>query len=175
MTHPEMETSARHTLDFPMTLEYLSDELPLFAGWALRDLVRYRRRCQDGLLSTLQSFRYSAELDIWGVCTSTDNNTKKRPYYGDGLCDIFDIPKPVLPKWLYDVVLGRIQKLEETFTDPLPKPSSIREVYFTALNTHISSEKCHSCSTVHALKGERFCVGLESKLAQALDQVSASS
>ncbi|KAH9024476.1 hypothetical protein EDB83DRAFT_2177333, partial [Lactarius deliciosus] len=48
---PEMETFARHTLDFPMTLEYLSDELPLFEGWALRDLVRYRKRCRDALVS----------------------------------------------------------------------------------------------------------------------------
>ncbi|KAH9020938.1 hypothetical protein EDB85DRAFT_1831128, partial [Lactarius pseudohatsudake] len=54
--HPEMGTSARFTLDFPMTLEDLSDELSLFEGWALRDLVRYRKRCRDGLVSTLQSF-----------------------------------------------------------------------------------------------------------------------
>ncbi|KAF8262355.1 hypothetical protein EI94DRAFT_1553194, partial [Lactarius quietus] len=47
---PEMETSARHTLDFPMTLEYLGDELSLFEGWALRDLVRYRKHCQDNLV-----------------------------------------------------------------------------------------------------------------------------
>ncbi len=59
---PETETFARHTLDFPMTLEYLSDELPLFAGWALRDLARYRKRCRDALVSTLQSFLDSAAL-----------------------------------------------------------------------------------------------------------------
>ncbi len=68
-----------------------------------------------------------------------------------------------------------IQKLQETFTDPLLKPSSIRGDYFFALITHVSSQGCHSCSMKHTLKGETFYVELESKLAQALDEVSASS
>ena len=52
----EMERStneklARLTLDYPMTFEYLCDELPLFKGWALRDLVGFRKRCRDNLVS----------------------------------------------------------------------------------------------------------------------------
>jgi hypothetical protein len=34
---PEMENAARLTLDFPMTFEYLGEQLELFEGWgALR-------------------------------------------------------------------------------------------------------------------------------------------
>ncbi|KAI9450617.1 hypothetical protein BJY52DRAFT_1419488 [Lactarius psammicola] len=158
---PEMTTSARHTLDFPMTLEYLSDELSLFEGWALRDLVRYRKRCRDGLVSTLQSFLDSntAPSNIWVVCVNDPLNSY--PYN----------KREVFPRWLQDIFSQRTQKLQETFTNPLLKPSSIREAYLAALNTHISSHDCLPCMKVHTLKGETFCEELERKLEQALDKV----
>ena len=172
---PETETSARHTLDFPMTLEYLSNDLPLFAGWALRDLVRYRKRCRDNLLTALRSCFFSAALGIWAQveCTGAAN----MPYHHDDPFEAVEIPLPngVFPDWLQDMFSGRIEELQGSFTDPFPKPSSIREAYLAALNTHISSEKCHSCATVHALEGERFCVEMEGKLARALDKVSTLS
>ncbi len=162
---PEMETSARHTLDFPMTLEYLSDELPLFAGWALRDLVRYRKRCRDGLLSTLQSFLSpnTAPLNFWVACTTDIPNSYPRREV------------QIFPRWLQDILSQHIQKLQETFTNPLLKPSTIRGAYLAALNTHISLRDCVSCTRVHTLRGETFCEEVERKLAQAVDKVSASS
>ncbi|KAH9024474.1 hypothetical protein EDB83DRAFT_2428361 [Lactarius deliciosus] len=155
---PEMETFARHTLDFPMTLEYLSDELPLFAGWALRDLSRYRKRCRDRLVSTLQSFLDSAALSsTWVVCSAVTQGA-------------------VLPAgWLRELFSRHVKKLQETFTDPLLKPSSIRGEYISALNTHVNSQNCQSCPRQHTLKGETLCVELESKLTQALDEESVTS
>ncbi|KAI9450618.1 hypothetical protein BJY52DRAFT_1356337 [Lactarius psammicola] len=75
---PEMEAFARHTLDFPMTLEYLSDELPLFEGWALRDLVRYRKRCRDDFITTLDSFLDSklTPSNIWVALSRTLPNIR---------------------------------------------------------------------------------------------------
>ncbi len=162
---PEMETSARHTLDFLMTLEYLSDELSLFEGWALRDLIRYRKRCQGGLVSTLQTFLDSdaAPSNIWVVCTA--DSLKSYPYSA----------REVFPRWLQDFFSQHIQKLQETFTNPLLKPSSIRGAYLAALVTHVNSQNCLPCMKVHALKGEAFCEELERRLRQALDKVSASS
>lgn len=159
----EMETSARHTLEFPMTLEYLSNELPFFAGWALRDLFRYRKRCRDGLVSTLQSFLDStvAPSNIWVVCIPSSKQPQK--------------PSAVFAQWLRDMFSQQITILQDTLTSHLLKPSSIREAYFSALFTHITSRNCNPCLKVHALKGETFCRELERKLAQALDKVSASS
>ncbi|KAN0137713.1 hypothetical protein V8E53_004469 [Lactarius tabidus] len=154
---PEMETSARHTLYFPMTLEYLSDELSLFEGWALGDLVRYRKRCQGNLVSTLQLFLNSnaAPSNIWVVCTAESAYSHRA----------------VFPRWLQDIFSQLQQKLQDTFTNPLLKPSSIRGVYLAALNTHISSTSCIPCMKVHALKGEAFYEELERKLGDALDKV----
>ena len=52
----ERVASARLTLDFPMTFECLSDALPLFEGWALRDLIGFRKRARDNLISCFRSF-----------------------------------------------------------------------------------------------------------------------
>ncbi|KAH9058189.1 hypothetical protein EDB87DRAFT_1627043 [Lactarius vividus] len=155
---PEMETFARHTLDFPMTLEYLSDELPVFSGWALRDLARYRKRCRDRLVSTLQSFLDSTALSsTWVVCSGVRQGA-------------------VLPAgWLRDLFSRHVKKLQETFTDPLLKPSNIRGEYISALHTHVSSQSCQSCPMQHTLKGETLCVELESKLTQALDEEPVTS
>jgi hypothetical protein len=159
---PEMETSARHTLNFPMTLEYLSAELPLFEGWALRDLVRYRKRCRDCLVLTLQVF-LATPSNIWVVCTSTTQRD-----HGER-----DLSSAIFPEWLQDMFSQYIKKLQETFTDPLLKPSSIHDAYLAMLNSHVDLTNCNSCLMVHTLKGRLFCEVLERKLAQALDKVSA--
>jgi hypothetical protein len=41
---PETENAALLTLDYPMTFKSLGESLRSFRGWALRDLIRYRRR-----------------------------------------------------------------------------------------------------------------------------------
>ncbi|KAH9009138.1 hypothetical protein EDB85DRAFT_2283183 [Lactarius pseudohatsudake] len=75
------------------------------------------------------------------------------------------------PQWLQDMFSQHIKKLQENFTVPLLKPSGIRGEYISTLNTNVSSQNCQSCSMQHSLKGETFCVELESKLTQALDEV----
>ena len=40
---PEMENAARQTLSQPMSFEAIGEGLRLFEGWALRDLVNFRK------------------------------------------------------------------------------------------------------------------------------------
>jgi hypothetical protein len=44
---PEMENAASLTLNHPMSFEFLGETLRFFEGWALRDLVNFRKRCGD--------------------------------------------------------------------------------------------------------------------------------
>jgi hypothetical protein len=53
---PEMETAAHLTLGHPMTFEVIADILSLFGGSALIDLVCFRKRCRDKLLSFFRGF-----------------------------------------------------------------------------------------------------------------------
>ena len=65
-----IEKLARLTLDFPMTFEYLCDELPSFKGPYLRDLVGFRKRCRDNLVSCFESFlKLDQPFNIWIRCT----------------------------------------------------------------------------------------------------------
>ncbi|KAI9443123.1 hypothetical protein H4582DRAFT_2054205 [Lactarius indigo] len=141
---PEMKTSALITLHSPLTLEHLGDELPLFEGWALRDLVRYRKRCRDSLVLTLRSFLDSTVMpsSLWVVCTIA----------GPNLVYI----NPQFPDWLRDFVSQHITKMEETFTNTLLNPSRIRVEYLVALHAHISQWNCFPCAKVHALNGETY-------------------
>ena len=70
----EREKSARLTMEFPMTFETICDELPSFQGWALRDLVGFRKRCRDNIVSCFASFLNLGQppFNIWVPCT--DNN-----------------------------------------------------------------------------------------------------
>ena len=67
---PEMDTAARLTLDQPMTFEHLGNELRFFEGWALLELSRFRKGCQDNLVSCLESFLNfdSGPSKIWVGC-----------------------------------------------------------------------------------------------------------
>ena len=53
---PEMGTTAHLTLDYPLTFEALGDELPMFRGLALHELVKFRKTCRDNTISCLESF-----------------------------------------------------------------------------------------------------------------------
>jgi hypothetical protein len=53
---PEMENTARITLDYPMTFETLGEVLRYFDGCMLRDLVRLRKNRRDNLVTCLESF-----------------------------------------------------------------------------------------------------------------------
>jgi len=151
---PEMETSARHTLDFLMTLEYLSDELSLFEGWALRDLVRYRKRCRDSLISCLESLLDSRlpPSDIWVGCPNTIQS--------------------YLAGWLHSLLSQHLKSLKGAFTRTFPRPSSFCTEYLGALQGHISRYDCSFCSKVHIMNGETYREQVETKLTKALDEVS---
>jgi hypothetical protein len=154
---PEMETAAYLTLDHAMTFETLGEGLRLFQGWALRDLVNFRKRCRDNLLTCLEPFFISSGPSrIWIGCPEVmpANPPPKRR---------------ALPKWL-DQLLTRTQndlKLQN-FTCPLDIHLGIREKYLKALQTHLD---CKFCLRVHTSKGSAFCSELESQLARARDKV----
>ena len=157
----ERRTWARLTLDFPMTFEYIYDELPFFDGWALRGLIGFRKRCRDNLVSC---FRLSLNLgqppfNIWMTCT---DSTSTSPHY---------IYTGFSPSWLTNLFQQRITELGQVFTNPLPNPSNIRDDYLSALHGHISSYSCVSCTKIHTLKGETFCKQLENRLALAISEV----
>jgi len=160
----EMETLARLTLDFPMTFEYICDELPLFEGWALRDLIYFRKRCRDNLVSCFQSFLNLGQppFNIWISCT---NSTSFSASSGTGTS----------PSWLTNLFNQRLTDLGKAFKNPLPNPSNIREEYLSALRAHLTSYACISCTKVHALEGETFCKELEKRLALAISTVNTTT
>ena len=154
----EKETLARLTLDFPMTFEYLCDELPSFEGWILRDLIRFRKRCRDNLISCFKSFLDLSipPFHIWTICAS-----KRSHISGFGYS----------PSWLTDIFQKRLTELDQAFTNALPDTSNIHEEYISALQAHITSGTCVACPRVHALNGEMFCNEIENRLALAISEV----
>ncbi|KAI9441847.1 hypothetical protein H4582DRAFT_1935393 [Lactarius indigo] len=143
---PEMEMAARLTLNQPMTFEHLGDELRLCKGWALRELSRFRKGYRDNLVSCLGSFLNvdSGPSKIWVDCP---RHSKKSP--------------PALPPWVYNFFSPLIEELNQAFTRPLIKPSSIREKYLEALRRHAAPDRCTFCLGVHAMNGDWYCIRLE--------------
>jgi hypothetical protein len=157
---PEMENTARLTLDHPMTFETLGEGLRLFEGWALRDLLNFRRRCRDNLLTCLDPFfKPSGPSRIWLGCPE--------------VMPVNPPPKSrVLPKWLNQLLTQNQNGLKlQNFTDPLDIHSRIRGKYLKTLQSHLD---CKFCLGVHASKGLTFYTELENKLAQARDKVTHS-
>ena len=154
----EKETLARLTLDFPMTFEYLCDELPFFEGWVLRDLIRFRKRCRDNLISCFKSFLdlRNPPFGIWTRCTQS--GSEMREYTGIGYS----------PSWLTALFQKRLTELNQAFTKPLPNTSNICKEYLSALQAHFASGSCIACSRVHLLNGETFCREIENRLALAI-------
>ena len=155
----EKEMLARLTLDFPMTFEYLCDELPFFEGWVLRDLIGFRKRCRDNLISCFKSFLKlgNPPFDIWTPCTNFSPHISSET----GLS----------PSWLANLFQKRLTELGQTFANPLPNISNIREEYLSALQAHITSKKCVACPKVHIMNGQMFCKEIENRLALAIGKV----
>ncbi len=67
---PEMEATARLTLDYPLTFEALGSDLLSFEGPALNKLASLRKKCRDGIVSCLESFLdvRSGPSEIWVGC-----------------------------------------------------------------------------------------------------------
>jgi hypothetical protein len=160
-----METSARLTLNFPMTFECICDELPLFEGWALRDLIGFRKRCRDNILSCFQSFlEHDQPLsDIWTL-DHQDRHSCPRSYERKGFKS----------RWLRELFAGCRNESRNGFAKPLFNPPAIRDEYLCYLQDHMDTKRCTSCAKVHISKGEAFCEELENRLALALSKVSTS-
>ena len=141
---PEIEAAARLTLDHPMTFEILLDALPLFEGSALSNLVRFRKRCHDKLLSFFVSFVDGDEnlSKAWYGCRKT-NRPHSALQSDKGLAG-----------WFHDLLFRHIKNLQETYTCPLPTAPSLRKEYNEALRAHIFGTLCTSCSNLHATGGE---------------------
>jgi hypothetical protein len=172
---PEMENAARQTLDHPMTFEILGEGLRLFEGSALRDLARFRKRCRDNLVACFESFPQLGQppFNVWIPCTQLSpwNDQKKQEYfytYGNPDAETTGYS----PSWLTDFFQKHLNELCcEAFSKPLLSPRSTHNKYFSALEGHITSYRCISCTKVHALKGVQFCKDLEDRLTLALSEV----
>ena len=183
---PEMESAARQTLDHPMTFEILGEGLRLSEGWALRDLANFRKRYRDNLVSCFKSFLNieESQFNIWTSCASyTCHKSKSVGYREDSFgrqtssnsYSRSDLPMAdangSLPSWLAKLYQKYLYELREAFSKSLFNPRSIHGEYLSALQAHIDSHSCVSCTRVHAKNGDTFCKGLEDKLTQTLNEV----
>lgn len=65
----EVKCAASSTLEYPMTFETLGKRLRIFKGRALRDLVDYRKRCKDNMITCLDSYvQTPGPSSIWVGC-----------------------------------------------------------------------------------------------------------
>jgi hypothetical protein len=168
----ESETAARLALNHPLTFEFIGQGLRLFEGRALSDLASFRKSCRDSVVSCLESFLdiRNGPSKIWTPCSKS--KVPSRYQSGSSFCLGPSLGRPTgddpaLPSWLHGLFT------QQSFTNSLLKPSSIREKYLEALHVHIrQSDECTSCLMTHTLQGEKYCVKLEQKLACALDKAS---
>ncbi|KAH9174349.1 hypothetical protein EDB89DRAFT_566245 [Lactarius sanguifluus] len=184
---PEMEMAARLTLDQPMTLDHLGDELRLFEGRALRELSSFREQCRDNLASCFKSFLDidSGPSKIWVGCPGhkTEQPDSAREIFGSGrrrrvpnssswsgIGPGLGENAPVLPPWLQDLFTREIGELEHAFTRPLIKPSSIRGKYLEALQSHSSPDLCTFCVKVYVINGEWYYVQLKQALVHSREK-----
>ena len=157
---PEMESAARLTLGYPMTFESLGEGLRSFEGWALCDLVRYRKRCRNNLVSCLDSFfEMRSRFQIWQGCREPTPNSNP--------ANVRAAPTV----WLRKFFSSKSAELRNGLTQAICLPSTILEEYLAALKNHNSSY-CASCCRVHAMEGATFCKELEEQLTQALNEVT---
>ena len=161
---PEIESTARLTLDSSMTFESIGDEVGLFEGWALRDLARYRKRCRDSVVLCLGEFLDPQEgpSSVWVGCHHT-NEPISASRGGQ--------PEPILAGWIHNFISQNIRELEKSFTRPLLEQSSFRKQYLSALRTHIRVTNCLFCSRQHVMEGESFWEQLRNRVTQARDTV----
>ncbi len=159
---PEIETAARLTLDHPLTFEIIADALPLFEGSALHDLIHFRKRCRDNLLSFFVGFVDGNDSlsKAWNSCRRT-----KRPF------STLQSDKGIIAGWFRDLVSQHIKNLQETYTCSLPKSSSLRKEFTEALRAHISATQCSSCSNLYATEGEALRNQWLRRVSKARDKV----
>ena len=157
----------------------------MFEGWALRDLATFRKRYRGNLVSCFRSLLTSKEarFNIWTSCASctyiSDGYNSRGRYSSSGLYSLLDLPMSnvnvSLPSWLADLYQKNVDESQEAFSKSLFTSQSIRGRYLSALQAHVGSHRCISCTRVHTEKGEMFCKNLEDKLTHALNEVSPCS
>jgi hypothetical protein len=161
---PEMEYVARLTLDHPMTFEFIGESLRLFEGWALRDLVNFRKSCKFRLMTSLDSYSRLhpfAPSTIWVGCPEVMPSRAGRRQYR----------VQVVPKWLNELLSRNQNDLKvQVFTHPLDILSRIRQEYSMALRNHT----CNFCSGVHTRDGLTFYADFEKTLVRARNNISFS-
>ncbi len=166
---PEMEYTARLTLGHPMTFEVLGELLREFEGRALRDLVKFRNRCRDKLVSCfelfLETYQSSSSPNIWISCSGNIEYSHSSPSRKR---------RSSASSWLVELFRKHLNELRDAFSKPLFNPRNIRGEYLSTLQAHIKSSGCVICAEVHTLKGETFCKELEDRLTQALNEVCTS-
>jgi BTB/POZ domain len=147
---PEMESSARLTLAYPLTFESLGDALRSFEGRALRDLADFHLRSIRDFASNSKPFIESLEgpSKIWAGCPMTG---WKRP-----------------PYWLEDCLWFKLSGFgsADSVTNTIPTDAQLRDKYLKALQRHVKERDCNSCLMVHALEGEEYCEKLKDVLVQ---------
>jgi hypothetical protein len=165
---PEMENAARQTLDHPMTFEIFGEGMRLSEGWALRDLANFRKRYRDNLVSCFKSFLNieESQFNIWTSCATSSSRSSRRSAYMS--------ETNRLPSWLAELYRKHLNE-SEAFSKSLFNSRNIRGEYMFAVQAHISSHGCVSCTKVHAEKGETFCNDLEGRLTQVLNEVCPCS
>ena len=157
--YPEMAITARLTLDYPMTFEYLGETLRSYEGWALRDLANFRQRCSDRLRTCIQSFLdfWNGPSKIWVGCPSP------APFIRFSQPE--DNDPGIFATWLQKL-LWKIEPVGVPAIHTL-NPRQFRQEYLEALQEHVRQKDCHFCTKVHTMQGEAFCVEIEKGMAQA--------
>ncbi|KAH8985601.1 hypothetical protein EDB86DRAFT_2833019 [Lactarius hatsudake] len=128
---------------------------------ALRALVKFRL---ENLTSCFKSFLDTSigPSKIWRRLTHSPPKDKTRG----------GASTQSLPAWLHDVfreeIGGRYRALER----PLGVPSGIRAKYMSALQKHVTTDKCTFCPGVHALRGEKYIAELERALTQTWNKTT---
>jgi hypothetical protein len=128
----------------------------------LRDLVNFRKRCRDNLITCFDSFlevQPPGPSSIWVGCPEVISG----PQQGPGL-----------PNWLYRLLsIAQNNVKLQNFTRPLAiyTITSIRRGSIANLSTHGT---CVFCSGVDASNGLTFFADLANKLAQARNKVPHS-
>ena len=156
---PETEDAARQTLNHPMSFEVIGEGLRLFEGWALRDLVNFRKRCRDSFIACFDPFLEAQPLgpsSIWVGCPEVMPTRALRQ-------------NRILPRWLTQLLIQNQNDLRlQKFTHPLNMHPKIRRDYAMAFQTHLD---CKFCLGVYATKGSSFYTELKNRLTQARDKV----
>jgi len=151
-----------------MTFEILGEGLRLFDGWALRDLANFRKRYRDQLVSCFESFLKTEEsqFKIWTPCASHTfhpsgsfdecGRRRKSDLWSRSTLSMSK-SNEFLPSWLAELFRQQVDKSCKAFSRLLFNPRNIRGEYLSALQNHLKSFGCVSCSSGHSLNGETLC------------------